>query len=91
MPTVSAETPQQQKITLGQAIKAVSQFLNRSPEHPKITDEELDLAEDVLIRIQEARIKNLERKFAHDPQQRDQAISQLVSSFVRDLYPEPAQ
>lgn len=90
MPTMTTEEPQPKKITLGQAIAAVIKFLDRSPEDPKITDEELDLAEEVLIRIQEARIKNLEKKFAHDPVQRDQAISHLITSFVRDLYPQPA-
>ena len=91
MPTVNPEPAQPQRFTLGQAVAAVIKFLERSPEDPKITDEELDLAEEVLIRIQEARIKNLERKFADDPQQRDQAISHLITSFVHDLYPQPAQ
>ena len=90
MPTVNPEPAQQDRTTLGQAIAEVIKFLKRSPEDPKITDEELDLAEDVLISIQEVRIKNLEKNFAHDPVQRDQAISHLITSFLHDLYPEPA-
>ena len=90
MPTMTTENPQPHRFTLGQAIAEVIKFLKRSPEDPKITDEELDLAENVLISIQEVRIKNLEKKFAHAPVQRDQAISHLITSFVRDLYPQPA-
>lgn len=78
-------------ITLLEAVEAVGKFLNRSPQDSPVTAEELACAERVLIRVQELRIAALEKKFAHDPIQRGQAINRLINSFLSTFKMEPAQ